>query len=62
MENFVGTEIFVQTVEYREFAGVDYAADGINDTAGQKPVKCLFVQQLYNIAKGKYTQPAHGNV
>ena len=43
VENFVGTEIFMQTVKYRKFAGINNAADGINNAAGKKPAKGILV-------------------
>lgn len=34
VKNFVGAEIFVQVIKYREFTGIDDTADSIYDTAG----------------------------
>jgi len=62
MENFVGAEVFVQPVKYREFAGINDSADRINDSAGKEPAKRIVVEQGHNITKGEYAQPAHGNV
>jgi len=34
VKNFMGTEIFVQAVKYRKFAGIDDTADGVDDASG----------------------------
>ena len=43
VENFVGAEVSVQTIEYRIFAGINNTTDGINNAAGQQPAKGAFV-------------------
>ena len=62
VEDFVGTEIFMEPVKHREFAGVNYTADGVNDAAGQEPEKSISVEQGNDVAKGEDAQPAHGDV
>ena len=62
VENFMGTEIFMQLVEYRKFAGINDAADGVNDSSGKQPAKSFVIKQCNDIGKGKYAQPPHGNV
>ena len=44
VENFVGAEVFVQTVKYRELAGINNTADGVNNTAGQQPEESAAVK------------------
>lgn len=34
VENFMGTEVFMQPVKYRELAGINDTANGINDATG----------------------------
>lgn len=62
MENFVGTKIFMSGIKNRQLQGIDDAANGINNPAGQKPAKCLGRKGIYNLCKGKNTYPAHGNI
>ena len=37
MENFMGTEKGVLSIKNGELQGIDYTADGVDDTASQKP-------------------------
>lgn len=62
MENLMGTEIFVQTVKHRKFAGINDAANGIKDTAGKEPVKRRLWHGGNNVRKGKNAKPAHCNI
>ena len=62
VKNFVGAEIFMDAVEYREFAGIKNASDGVDDSPGKKPKKGCFVQQSHNVGKGEHTQPSHDDV
>ena len=62
MKDFVRTEIAVLLVKDRQLHGIDYAAGGINDTAGQKPAKGLPRKCRDDLSKGKYADLAHGNV
>ena len=39
MKNFMRTEVLMKTVKYRKFAGVNYTADGVDDSTCQQPEK-----------------------
>ena len=62
MKNFMRTEVLMKTVKYRELAGINYTADGVDDSTCQQPEKRTAVKQGHNIGKREYAQPAHGNV
>ena len=62
MKDFVRTEIAVLLVKDWQLHGIDHAACGINDTAGQKPAKGLPRKCRDDLSEGKYADPAHGNV
>ena len=62
MEDLMGTEILMFGIEDRKFQGVNDAADGINDTAGQKPSECARCQGCDDLFDRGETYPAHGDV
>ena len=62
VENLVGTEIFMPGVENGQFQGVDDAAQGVNNAAGQKPEKPGFRKGADDLGDGQDAYPAHGNI
>ena len=62
MKYFVGAEILMLRIEDRKFQGIDHTADGVNDSAGQKPVKASPWESMKNRYECQDTQPAHGDV
>ena len=62
MEDFMGTEIFVPSVKYRQLHSVNNAADGVNNAAGQKPQKSACGQCVQNPGKRQEANPAHANI
>ncbi len=58
----MGAEVAVFLVEDRQLHGVDHAANGVDDTAGQEPSKGLARKRCDNLSKGQHADPAHGNV
>lgn len=62
VENFVGTEIFMNPVEYREFASVQDSSDGVDDAAGKKPKKGCGIKLCHNVVKRENAKPAHNDV
>ena len=37
VEDLVTSEVLMPAVEQRQFQGIDYAADGVDDPAGKQP-------------------------
>lgn len=62
VKNFMGTEVFMQSVEYRKFAGINDAADGVNNSACKQPAKSMVIKQCNDVREGKHAQPSHGDV
>lgn len=58
----MSAEARMKLIEYRELQGVDHAADRVDDTAGEKPGKCLWAHEMINAADREDAEPAHGNV
>ena len=40
VEDFVASEVLMSVVEDGQLQRVDYAADGVNDSSGEKPAEC----------------------
>lgn len=62
VKDFVRTEMFESGVEQWKLQCVNDTADGVNDSAGQKPVECGRSQGRDNGFERREANPAHGDV
>lgn len=62
MENLVGAEARMQSVEDRELQSVDDAADGVDNAARQEPAEGGWGQGVYDLSKGQHAGPAHADI
>ena len=62
VEHLMGTEILMLRIKNWKFQRIDHAADGINNSACQKPSETCPRQIVEDRHKSQNTQPAHSNV
>lgn len=62
VEDLVGSEVLMPGVEDRQLQGIDHAAQGIDDAAGQKPQETGSGQGAEDLGKCQDAYPAHGNI
>lgn len=62
MEDFMGTEILMSGIEYRQFQRINNAANCIDNASGQKPSEGLGRKGIDNLRKSQNAYPAHGNI
>lgn len=62
MKDLVTSETFGQTIKDRQLQTVKDAADGVDDTAGQKPAESSRGQICKERPEYEDAGPAHGNV
>ena len=58
----MGSEVSVPGIEYRKLQRVDYAADGIEDSTGQEPVKRTSRKIRKKRGKCCHTGPSHSDI
>ena len=58
----MGAEEFVLSVKNGKLQGIDHTADGIDDTACQKPAEGSMREHVPECSEDTETYPAHGNV
>ena len=62
MKDFVGAKILMLCIKDRKLQRINDSADGINNTACQKPAKSSFRKAVQNLGKCKHTCPAHTDI
>lgn len=62
MKNFVGAEVFVTVVKELKFQRINDAADGIHQSAGQKPCKRGAGQFGKQLGQRQYAKPSHADI
>lgn len=62
MKDFVGAKVLVVGIEKRKLQSIDDAADGVDDTARQKPSKSRSGERVEDGNKGQNTQPSHSDI
>ena len=62
MEDFMGTEVFVASIEDRQFECIDNATDGIDDASGKQPEEGFSGEAVENLSECQNTGPSHTNI
>ena len=62
VEHLMGTEILMLRIKNWKFQRIDHAADGINNSACQKPSETCPRQIVEDRHESQDTQPAHSNI
>ena len=62
MEDFMGTEVFVASIEDRQFQCIDNAADGIDDASGKQPEEGFSGEAVENLGECQNTGPSHTDI
>ena len=62
MENLMGAKRFMSGIEQRQLQRIDNPANGVDDSACQKPAESGTAQVIEKLGKGKNADPAHADI